>query len=152
MKYGFYLLIVLLICSVYVKAQDQEISSLFPGKWKMEIENAEVFEVWTLFFDTTLVGTSYTVKDGKINNDEQILLRKIENNWEYIAKPDNQNITRFLLVEHSSKKFTFENKEHDFPQRITYEFHKDGKMTAAIEGNLNGEFKRKEFSYRLVEN
>ena len=150
MRYSLYFLFVLLIYSINAKAQDNEISSLFPGKWKME--TAEVFEEWTLFFDTTLVGTSFSINDGKVNIDEQILLRKNESNWEYIAIPDNQNITRFMLIEHSPKKFIFENKEHDFPQRIIYEFHKDGKMTAAIEGNVNGEFKRKEFSYRIIEN
>ena len=150
MRYSLYFLFVLLIYSINAKAQDNEISSLFPGKWKME--TAEVFEEWTLFFDTTLVGTSFSINDGKVNIDEQILLRKNESNWEYIAIPDNQNITRFMLIEHSPKKFKFENKEHDFPQRIIYEFHKDGKMTAAIEGNVNGEFKRKEFSYRIIEN
>ena len=150
MGYSLYFLFVLLIYSINAKAQDNEISSLFPGKWKME--TAEVFEEWTLFFDTTLVGTSFSINDGKVNIDEQILLRKNESNWEYIAIPDNQNITRFMLIEHSPKKFIFENKEHDFPQRIIYEFHKDGKMTAAIEGNVNGEFKRKEFSYRIIEN
>ena len=150
MRYGFYLLFVVLIYSTALKAQDQEISRLFPGKWKMQVENAEVFEEWTLFFDTTLVGTSFSINDGKVNIDEQILLRKNENNWEYIAIPDNQNITRFLLIEHSPKKFIFENKEHDFPQRIIYEFHKDGKMTAAIEGIVNGETKRREFSFTII--
>ena len=145
------LLVAILVSIFNLYAQDDSIIKLFPGKWKMEVQNAEVFETWTSFYDTTLVGISYSLNDENIDIDELILLRKIENNWEYIAIPDNQNITRFLLVEHSPKKFTFENKEHDFPQRISYEFHKDGKMTATIEGNVNGEFKRREFSFRIVE-
>ena len=69
-----------------------------------------------------------------------------------IAVPENQNITLFVLIEHSPKKFLFENKEHDFPQRISYEFHKDGRMTAAIEGNVKGEIKLREFSFKIVDN
>ncbi|MGB5287747.1 MAG: DUF6265 family protein, partial [Ignavibacteriaceae bacterium] len=69
----------------------------------------------------------------------------------YIAVTFNENITLFALIEHSPKKIIFENKEHDFPQRISYEFHKGGKLTAAIEGNVNGGLKRKEFSFILAE-
>ena len=65
--------------------------------------------------------------------------------------PEGQNITLFALVEFTPKKFIFENLEHDFPQRITYEFHKDGKLTSSIEGTVNGENKRIEFSFTLVD-
>lgn len=142
---------VFVLFTASVLSQDDSIIKLFPGKWKMDVENEEIFESWISFYDTTLVGMSYSKSNCNFDINEQILLRKTDNNWEYIAIPDNQNITRFLLVEHSSKKFVFENKEHDFPQRIIYEFHKDGKMTAAIEGTVNNEIKRKEFSFTIVE-
>ena len=88
------LLVAILVSISNLYAQDDSIIKLFPGKWKMEVQNAEVFETWTSFYDTTLVGISYSLNDENIDIDELILLRKIENNWEYIAIPDNQNITR----------------------------------------------------------
>jgi hypothetical protein len=141
----------LLIFSTNLFAQDGSILMLFPGKWKMENEESEIYESWTLFTDSVLVGINYSKDNNEMDINEQILLRKQEDSWEYIAIPNNQDITRFILIEHSPKKFTFENKDHDFPQRIIYEFHKDGKLTAVLEGDIKGELKRKEFSFHLVE-
>ena len=82
---------------------------------------------------------------------ENLFLKRFADQWAYVAVPKNQKIALFAIVEYSPKKITFENKEHDFPQRIIYEFHKCGKLTAAIEGNVNGKCKRTEFSFVLVE-
>lgn len=141
----------LLVFSINLFAQDDSILMLFPGKWKMENKESEIYESWTLFTDSVLVGINYSKDNNEKNINEKILLRKHEDSWEYIAIPNNQDITRFILIEHTPKKFTFENKEHDFPQRIIYEFHKDGKLTAVLEGDIKGELKRKEFSFHLVE-
>lgn len=118
----------------------------------MEVENVEVYEEWKLVNENELTGISYSIEDGVKNISENLYIKKFADQWAYVAVPKNQNITLFALIEHSPKKFLFENKEHDLPQRISYEFHKDGSMTAAIEGNVNGEIKRKEFSFKLVEN
>ena len=150
MRYSLYFLFVLLIYSTDLKAQDDEISRLFPGKWKMEIENAEVFEEWELLDENVLIGKNYTFGNGVNVLNESLFLQKIYNCWIYIAAPKVEEITLFPLVEYTPKKFIFENKKHDFPQRIVYEFHKDGKMTAAIEGNVNGETKRSEFSFTII--
>ena len=142
----------LVIASQFVLSQDESIQNLFPGKWKMEIENAEVFEEWSVIDDSELIAKSFTIENADTSISEMIYLKKFSDDWAYVAIPENQSITLFSLVNFTNKKFTFENKEHDFPQRIIYEFHKDGKMTASIEGDVNGKFIRKEFSYRIVEN
>ena len=132
-------------------AQEDAIFKLFPGKWKMETDKSEFFEEWKVVEETELIGKSYSVDNGVYKISEILYLKKFGDQWAYVAVPESQNISLFALIEYTPKKFTFENNEHDFPQRIIYEFHKDGKMTAAIEGNVNGEFKRKEFSFRLAE-
>ena len=142
----------ILISITNLYAQDDSIVKLFPGKWKMEIKNAEVYEEWKLINENELIGLSYSLEDGVKIINENIYIKKFADQWAYVAVPKNQNIALFALTEHPPKKFTFENKEHNFPQIISYEFHKDGKMTATIEGNVNGEIKRKEFSFRIVEN
>ncbi len=144
-------LLITLFTTFNLFAQDDAIKKLFPGKWKMDIENAEVYEEWELLSENELVGKSYNIKDGIKIISENLYLKKFADLWAYVAVPENQNMALFSIVEYSSKKFTFENKEHDFPQRIIYEFHKGRKLTAAIEGNVNGEFKRTEFSFVLVE-
>jgi hypothetical protein len=144
-------LIILISFSISLFAQDEAIHNLFPGNWKMEIDNAEVYEEWEMLSETELVGKSYNIKNEVQIISENLYLKKFADQWAYVAVPKGQNIALFALIEYSPKKFVFENTEHDFPQRIIYEFHKDGKMTAAIEGDVNGELKRKEFSFYLVE-
>ena len=117
----------------------------------MDVENVEVYEEWQLVNENELIGISYSIEDGVKKITENLYLKKFADRWAYVAIPKNQNPTLFVLIEHSPKKFLFENKEHDFPQNISYEFHKDGRMTAAIQGEVNGEIKRKEFSFKIVE-
>jgi len=47
-------------------------------------------------------------------------------------------------------KLTFENKEHDFPQRVVYERKGPGLLVAAIEGTYKGKEEREEFQMRKV--
>ena len=143
-------LVVLFATNIF--AQDDSIIKLFPGKWKMDVVNVEVYEEWQLVNENELIGISYSIEDGVKNINESLYLKKFADQWAYVAVPKNQNIALFALIEHSPKTFLFENMEHDFPQKISYEFHKDGRMTAAIQGEVNGEIKRKEFSFKIVEN
>ena len=129
--------------------QDAEIKQLFPGKWKLD--NSNVYEEWDIVNDTEFVGKSYSMENGVKKINEVLYLKKFDDRWAYVAIPKNQIMTLFPLVESNPKKFIFENKEHDFPQRIIYEFHKGGELTAAIEGEVNGKFKRVEFLFKLVE-
>ena len=145
------LILLFLFASQINFSQDQSIMQLFPGKWKMETNKAEIFEEWTSSSETELIGKSFSIEAGNEFVNEKLYLKKFGEQWAYVAVPEKQNITLFALVDYTPKKFIFENKEHDFPQRIIYEFHKDGKMTASIEGDVNGEMKRKEFSFRIVE-
>jgi len=132
-------------------AQEDAILKLFPGKWKMETDKSEFYEEWIVSNETELTGKSFSVDEGEEVISEILYLKKFGEQWAYVAVPEGQNISLFALVEYTPKKFTFENNEHDFPQRIIYEFHKGGKLTAAIEGEVDGEFKRKEFSFMLIE-
>jgi hypothetical protein len=145
------LILLIFLITQFTFAQDDYILQLFPGKWQMETDRAEIFEEWIVSGETELTGKSFSIEAGDEYISEILYLKKFGEQWAYVAVPEGQSITLFALVEYTPKKFIFENKEHDFPQRIIYEFHKDGKLTAAIEGTVNGENKRKEFSFRLVE-
>lgn len=145
------LMVAILVSIINLYAQDDSIIKLFPGKWKMDIENAEIYEEWQLVNENELIGTNYSLENGIKIINENLWIKKFADQWAYIAVTFNENITLFALIEHSPKKIIFENKEHDFPQRISYEFHKGGKLTAAIEGSVNGGLKRKEFSFILAE-
>lgn len=141
----------LIIFALNLFAQDESISKLFSGKWKMEIDNAEVFEEWMAVDSTELVGKGYSVEDGEVIESERIYLKKFADTWAYVAIPKNQAITLFALSDFTQNKFIFENGEHDFPQRIIYEFTPDGKLNASIEGIIDGELMKREFTFFRID-
>lgn len=145
------LILLIFLITQFSFAQDEYILQLFPGKWIMETDKAEIYEEWIVSSQTELIGRSFSIEAGNEYVNEILYLKKFGKQWAYVAVPEGQSITLFALVEYTPKKFIFENKEHDFPQRIIYEFHKDGKLTAAIEGDVNGQMKRKEFSFMFAE-
>ena len=59
-------------------------------------------------------------------------------------------VREFPLKSSSGGKFTFENKEHDFPQRVIYERKGSESLLAAIEGTFKGKEAREEFQMKKV--
>ena len=144
------LFIILFVFTVNINSQDESILELFPGKWKLVADNIELYEEWKNLSKTELTGMSFSIAEGQQVIAEELCIKKFGNQWAYISIPVGQFITLFALTSFSEGMFVFENKEHDFPQRIIYEFHEEGKLTASIEGNLKGEFKRKEYFFVKV--
>ena len=145
-------LILFILVAVSLSAQDEDIIKLFSGKWKLDAENVQLYEEWKYVNKTELTGMSYSIEDGERVIVEELCLKKIGKQWAYISVPKDQFITLFALTAFSQEMFVFENKEHDFPQRITYEFKPDGKLEAAIEGDINGEHRRKTYSFIRANN
>lgn len=136
-----------LIIASSLLAQDDSISKLFPGKWKMVSEKNDYYEEWKIANDNELTGIGYSIQKGDSIVSERLYLKKFADIWAYVAFPVNQPITLFALAEFSQNKFTFENGEHDFPQRIIYEFTPDGNIHAVVEGTIDGELMKREFSF-----
>ena len=63
------------------------------------------------------------------------------------AKPEQEKPVTFKLISSENGQFTFENKNHDFPQRIIYTNPAKDSLHAWIEGTLNGEAKKVDFSF-----
>jgi Domain of unknown function (DUF6265) len=56
----------------------------------------------------------------------------------YFASPRSRPPVPFALVESGGRRAVFENKQHDFPQRIQYWLDAQGAMHARIEGPQGG--------------
>jgi len=82
-------------------------------------------------------GESYvaTKKTGEKVLTESLLLVEMGPDVYYIPRPmGNPFPVAFRLVKSDDGKAVFENRQHDFPQRITYVRNADGSLTATIEG------------------
>ncbi|MCU0415083.1 MAG: DUF6265 family protein [Ignavibacteriaceae bacterium] len=130
-----------------ILSQDDSIIELFPGTWKMISDKIEYYEEWRLINVSELIGIGFSIEEGDTVLSEELYVKKFADKWAYVALPVNQTITLFALTEYSENKFIFENEEHDYPQKIIYEFTADGKLNAATEGIIEGELMRRDFSF-----
>lgn len=94
------------------------------GVWKMEQSNGKIrLETWKLTNDGSLIGSGMKVTGGDTILLEHLQIECKEDQIKYIATvPDQNNAlpVEFLLVSSKDHHFIFENKLHDFPQRIIY--------------------------------
>lgn len=108
-------------------------------------------ESWNKDSDSSYTGVGkYIDSNGQVLSTEEIriVLRK-DMLW-YIPTVSDQNMGQaisFRELSFSDSVVVFENKEHDFPQRIGYTMHADGSMTAYIEGTIEGETQHIEYAY-----
>jgi hypothetical protein len=145
------LVILLILITANTFAQDESILKLFPGKWKLNSDKTEFYEEWKMVDSTELLGKGYSIEAGEVIESETIYLKKFADTWAYVAIPKNQAITLFALNDFTQNKYIFENGEHDFPQRIVYEFKNDGTLNAIVEGKLDGEEMSRVFNFSKVD-
>ena len=125
--------------------------SWLAGTWSFERNGRVVTERWTAPSGGMMMGTSQTVANNRTVEYEFITLSaNASGEIVYLAKPSRQKEAGFKLVSSSPRAVTFENPEHDFPQRISYVLKEDGLLLAAIEGTKDGKTRRVEFPYRRV--
>jgi len=134
-----------------ILAQDDLITKLFPGTWKMISDKLEYYEEWRLINGSELIGIGFNIEEGDTVLSEELYVKKFADTWVYVALHVNQTITLFALTEYTESKFIFENKEHDYPHKIIYEFTADGKLNAATEGIIDGELMRRDFSFIRID-
>jgi hypothetical protein len=132
---------VCILCTVQASAQwkqkDFKKLKQVVGNWEATTKTGFMQEKWTKKNDSTFTGTTYSVNRGVVILEEQLQLVFTNNEIHYISTVRHQNKglpVAFKLVSIKNDAYTFENKEHDFPQQIVYYF-KDGKhIDATISG------------------
>lgn len=97
-----------------------------------------------------MTGKSYKLRGADTVLLEQVLLEADKDGIYYRPLVTNQNQGRvsFKLLSGQEKKFVFENKEHDYPQRVVYQFITKDSLHAWIEGTENGVEKRADYYFR----
>lgn len=122
------------------------------GSWEMKTAKGKIVEQWVQNSNQLLSGKSYSVNnEGDSVLTETLQIRKIGKELFYCSTVANQNEGKkvcFKLVSTKDKIYIFENKEHDFPQKIVYHNQGNKEMLAWIEGELNGKIRKSEFRYK----
>ncbi len=112
------------------------------GWWQNPSKVGIAFEDWKLNENGTMTGRSGMVVGKDTIASETLVIEQKDNKIYYIPTVKGQNNDQPIPFEMTSAvadSFVFENKEHDFPNRIVYYKLANNKLTAVIYGTLNGQ-------------
>ena len=115
-----------------------EVFSWMAGCWEGKGDNRQLEEHWTQPAGQSMLGMSRVLAGGKTVAFEFMRILEDERGIVFIAQPSGQKETPFRLSQFKNQQATFENPDHDFPQRIIYRKEPDGSLLARIEGKENG--------------
>lgn len=144
------IIILLLLCSHLSSFAQNNLNDIkwLLGTWEI---SSNKFESWTWKSDSMLLGRSYTVNETDTMVLETIRLLIRNDQFYYIVTVMNQNKGEpiiFKLNRGDPQNLTFENSEHDFPQKIHYVKDGDNKISVWIEGEIRGKLKKSEFNLK----
>jgi hypothetical protein len=110
------------------------------GCWERRDDAKQLLisEQWMSPAGTSILGIGRTVKSGKTAGWEYMRIEERAEGIYFVSRPhENKDETAFKLVESKGGRFVFENKEHDFPQRVIYVTNRSA-LTGRIEGFSSG--------------
>lgn len=91
------------------------------GKWSRVTANVEQFETWNITSDSILVGEGYLIKSNNKKVTEKLTIKWLDKKLVYIADvPHNKQPVIFQNVVLNDTLAVFENKSHDYPNKISY--------------------------------
>lgn len=108
------------------------------GRWVGEKDGVGTEERWTGPLGGALLGLRGDVKGDRLVSWEFLRIASTGEGTFYFASPRSAPPTPFKLVEIGEKRAVFENRQHDFPQRILYWLDPAGALHARIEGPDSG--------------
>lgn len=145
---------IFMLLTANLMAQDLQKFSPIEGTWSVETRRGMVYESWKKVNDTLYTGTNYLVRQSDTVLLETIELVKRNNEIYYIVTTQFQNDKQpipFKLIKTEGDTYTFENPDHDFPQRIIYTIKAGSNdMPARIEGMNKGNPASADFPYKKV--
>jgi len=146
------LMLLLLALGLPLQAQTKpSVADLFwlSGCWQGRQGTAVIEEIWSKPAGTTMLGLGRTVRNNRTVSFEFMQFREQNGTLAFLPQPQGGAQVTFPLKQSTVAKFTFENLNHDYPQRVSYE-RKGGQLLASIEGTEKGKFSRQEFVMRKV--
>ncbi len=141
----------LLIVSSAATASPLDKLGWMQGCWLVVGAEPGSVEQWTSAQGGSLLGMSRTVKAGKTIEFEFMQIREMTpGQLAFIAQPSGKPPTTFPLLKQDGNAVVFENKGHDFPQRVMYRPDGAQAMLARIEGVSKGTLTGMDFPMKRV--
>lgn len=122
--------------------------SFLAGRWTGEQDGLLMEEYWSEPAGPAIVGLHRDVRGGRLVSWEFFRIDTTPEGTFYYASPRSAAPVAFELVEHGEARLVFENRAHDFPQRILYWKDANGALHARIEGPREGRTVGQEWTWR----
>jgi Domain of unknown function (DUF6265) len=120
--------------------------SWMTGGWASRDGEQWTEEHWLAARGGTMLGLHRDVRGGRTTAFEFLRIEARPDGIVYLASPGGRPATAFRAVEVSEERVVFENKEHDFPQRILY-WRSPGALHARVEGMQGGKAESMEWRW-----
>lgn len=144
---GLFLLVLALASCNDLESEKNRNFNWMLGNWQRtnESDSISTFENWKRQTDSEYLGKGTSIRKGDTVFQENMRLLKDKNKWKLEVTGVNPRPTYFEMTELGKNNFTVENKENDFPKKITY-WLVDDTLKAVISGGEN------EVSFQFVKN
>lgn len=145
----------IIILSAWTKKQTSNIQKAqwLIGTWENKNQKGSIYETWSQTNNNEYSGKSYIVKEKDTIVFENIRLVQNQDGLFYIPIFKNQNDglpIRFAIKTISDTQLVFENKEHDFPQIISYTKIGVDSLIAEISGIKKGQERKQTFPMKRM--
>jgi hypothetical protein len=121
------------------------------GCWAAQDAEPGSVEHWLAPAAGTMFGVSRTVRGGRLAGFEFMSIRtSSDGRLVFVAQPGGSPPTEFPAVSLATTAVTFENADHDFPNRVSYRQTGPASMLGRIEGTLDGVAKTVDFKFDRV--
>jgi hypothetical protein len=118
------------------------------GSWVSDSAGTRTEEHWTAPIGGLMVGMNRLVIGGQARAFEFMHIREQGDTIVYLAQPSGRPATPFTMIELGNRRAMFENRAHDFPQRIIYWLAPDGSLKARVEGTVKGAEQYEEYGWQ----
>src|SRR5688572_14734950 len=118
------------------------------GCWERSSGNRTVEEQWMRPRGGTMMGMGRTVRGDSTVEWEHLRIAADGDTLVYHAIPSGQEPAAFRAISVSAEAITFEDKAHDFPQRVIYRRAGSDSLHARVEGIMRGQQRGIDFRYQ----
>jgi hypothetical protein len=134
-------------------AQPGDLNALrfLTGTWSSETNRTVTEEHWSHPGGNTLMGWGRVIANGvTVSHEFTMITAAADGKFIFTAIPSGQRRTEFIGILAADSMIVFENKEHDFPKRVSYHRIGPDSLIGRIEGEKNGKFRAVDFRYKRV--
>lgn len=112
--------------------------SFMAGSWGGTVDGVRMEEHWTSAEANLMVGMHRDIRPDGTVFFEFLRIEKRDGILAYVAQPRGGPATEFALSKLTSRRVVFENRRHDYPQRIIY-WRNGDRLCARVEGPSRGQ-------------